>query len=216
MAIALFSLYILILFCLFVISIKKLEFVNTSMKYICLLGIITFVDESINTILKVSHFNKAPVYHFYNIIEFTLISYAFIFFVITKPSKIVLYAIPIVATCIGIGNLLFLQPLDVVNTNMLLVECVASIGMALYALYHVLNNDETFNIYKSPSFIIWSAILLLMTGTFFFWACFEFLLAPKSPYRMPLIIVQIIINIIVYISIAIALLIKPEKINNEQ
>jgi hypothetical protein len=215
MAITLFVIYLLILLGLFVISLRKMPQATPSMKFICWLGMLTFVDELINVTLKLLHISKFAIYHFYNILELILIAYAFVHFVVARPGKVLLAGIAGGCIALGVVNMIFFQPLNVINTNMLMVECVLCIGMALYALFYIMKNDTTFNIYESPDFILWSAILLLMTGTFFFWACFKFLLNDDSPYRMMLIIIQISINIIVYFSIAVALLIKPKKARNE-
>ncbi|MBC7553626.1 MAG: hypothetical protein H7257_06565 [Taibaiella sp.] len=215
MLIAILYFYYAVLLSLCYISVRAYKRMQASLKFVCILGVLTFVNEMVSAVLGYYSISKAYGYHFYNIVELALIAYAFVFYTNKKPGKGLLISISFGSIMLGGINMAFLQPINKVNTNMLMVECVLSIGMALAALFHLLKNDTTFNIYRSPNFIFWSAILLLMTGTFFFWACFEFLIQSNSKYKLPLIVIQVIINIVAYISIAVALLIKQEKTQNE-
>jgi len=212
MAITLLILYYGILLICFVVSLLRYKFYDNALKIVSALMIITFLNELISLVVSYVFKTKSFIFHFYNIIELTLYIYYFINFIYEKPKKWSLPIAFLISAVLGIGNLVFYQPLHKLNTNMLMIECTICIFMSLYALFVLFKSDKILNIYDSH-LLIWSSILILMTGTFFFWAGFETLVQQHPTYKMPLYEIQSYINITAYAGICAGLLLSPKKVN---
>lgn len=179
-------------------------------KLILLLLIITLISESIGLILILLKKSKFPLYHFFVPVEILL--YTIYFILLIKPYNNLRYilASSIFWPLAGMLNMIFLQPMHKLNSNMLIIENVVVVAMALYALYKILLNDKIVNVLNYPHFWVWTFSLIYECYAFFFWALFESLIR-RSPYRMVIIDSQDIINIALYVAICFSFFLYPKK-----
>lgn len=146
---------------------------------------------------------KAPVYHFFSIAELFLISLYFIYSLSLAYKRWHIALIALVCLTLGLSNLYFFQPLLRYNTNMLMIECVLIIAMALFALFRILLRDDLVKIFQYPHFKIWIALLVLWTSTFFFWALLSYLREKNPAYYSVIATGQVLINLFFYSYIAL-------------
>src|SRR5690606_13108066 len=130
--------------------------------------------------------------------ELALTAYFFLYSTTIRARTWLLIVIALASIVLGIGNLLLFQPIMTYNTNMLMIECILTIGMALYALFDMMKKDEIIDILNHPHFRIWTALLILWTGTFFFWAFLSYLKNNNKQVYILLSVVQASLNILVY------------------
>jgi hypothetical protein len=211
----LFCIYLGILSLCSFIGIRNFKYFAVDIRIICMLIIITFIEESLNLVISEIGYIKAPIYHFYSIIE---ISFTTSFFLKSiKVKKILFYSVIslIFWSAIGIGNIVFLQPISVINTNMLVIESISIIIMAQFALYKMFLNDNIVGIIKYPSFWIWAMFLIYWSCLFFFWG-FLNLFHDKKYHKFNVMVYEYeeIINIIVYLGIGLTFLFYPKKPSN--
>jgi hypothetical protein len=205
--------YDLILFACFFIAIMEYKVYEKTLRIVCWLLIITFLYEMLILCIHPYLKSKSYAFHLFIILDLTMYVYYFLFFIFERVSKLVLVLVPLGCILIELLNLTFFQPWNTLNTNTLMFECVICIGMSLYALFALLKS-ETVKISYYPYFIIWSSILVLMTGTFFFWACygiFKPLIKANESYKNLLCFIQLTINILSYSGICAGLLLYSKK-----
>jgi hypothetical protein len=165
-----FLFYILTLTVSVGIGVVKNVFHSKGLRLVWLLLALTVLSELLARVVTSNV--RYCLYHLYSTYELILIT---LFFVLTvRPNLYRRLLIPAAIFWISICALnLFLQPITALNTNILLVECVAIIFMSLTAMYVMLMDDSISQMLTYPSFWIWSSFLFLWCATFFFWALFN-------------------------------------------
>ncbi len=208
----LWYLYLLILILNVLIGLVKLKFFDNATKILLLLLFIATVNESFCRLLMAFNLYYQPCYHIYSVLELTLTTVYFLYTIGIKSAYKYTRTIFFVCFCIGITNLYF-QPLTIINTNVLVIECLVIIPMAHFAFYKMLLNDSIINIFQHPHFWFWSAFLLLWTSTFFFWAFLDHLMITK--YKVIVSYCQILMNLATYLITGLTLLYYPKQIHDE-
>jgi hypothetical protein len=183
---------------------------STPFKILTMYLSMTLLSEVIGRILVYLMKTSAPVYHFFNVVDY--ISYASIFYLVIDSlliRKIILYAfLPVL--CLIILNSLVVQKITVFPSNYLLVSCGINIPLSLIFFRQMLNYPETINIFKQSLFWFNCAVLIYFTVTFLDWSCYNYLL--RRGFNMQLISSFIyVVNIIYYIMLGGSLI-----LNNKQ
>lgn len=190
--------YLIILGVDVTIGLLKYNILDRPLRVMFWMLFFCLVSEIVSSFLYTRIHTKAPVYHFFSIVELTTLTYYFLFIIKAKPPKWLLVFIPAVSILLGLSNLLFFQPLRVYNTNMLLIESVVISGMALYALFVIMKRDEILDLISYPHFRISIAVLILWTATFFFWAFLSYLKKSSPDYYRIVALGQSMLNIATY------------------
>lgn len=201
MAQALFYICLLIFFIDSIIGFIHRQSMDKATKIFHLLIVTSLVSEIIGAIVEAKLQTKAPVYHIFSIVELFLYLLFFLQTIQLKVKGFIILFLAAASCTLGLGNLYFFQPLKEYNTNMLMIECLLIICMALYSLYKLFLRESLIDVVHHPHFRIWVAILILWSSTFFFWAFLNYLRQQKSTYYEYIEIGQILINIAVYIYI---------------
>ncbi len=209
------------LYCLCLISILLATLIGVirykqysySMKIIVWGLIITFLSEIAGYIAINTHKYELryTFYHFYDIIESVITTSYFIFaFKPVNPIKLMKIN-ALIWPVIGIYNMLFLQPINVLNTNMLMVESFVFISLSLFSIYIIIRQDKVENIFKFPHF--WMAVLYLISWstTFFFWAFVNSLYKGEWKYSDVATYLQSIIEGLFYLGTAATLYLYNRK-----
>lgn len=161
---------------------------------------------------KTQHYSYRPVvYHFSCVFRIMLVTTYFI--KLLQPSggaRLIVINI-FFWLVIGSLNIIFLQPLHVLNTNMVMLECFSVITMSLYSVYWMVKNDRQEAIFINAHFWIAVLWLVLFSSTFFFWAFIKILYKNHWSYMNIVLCLQGVVNIIVYSGIAFVLFFYPKK-----
>lgn len=206
----LFYFYLIIIFLSILIGIVNYSKYDLAIKTILWLLVITLVNEIATRLYK-----KEPIYHIFTIFEFSFIYYYFLKTVLVKYYKWIFLFVIILWIVLCVLNMIFLQPFNHLNSNMITLEGFITIGMSLYALYKILINDKIESIITYPHFWFWAFFLVYFSCTFFFWPCIRVLYRNKSIYYNFVIYSQIIINILIYTGIGIILQLYPKMVRND-
>ncbi|MCB0699994.1 MAG: hypothetical protein H6551_08720 [Chitinophagales bacterium] len=154
---------------------------------------------------------RYAIFHFYSIVEISLILAFFTYALkIQKPLKIIGFG-TVVFVIISIVNIIFLQPLDTLNTNIILLEGFTIISLSLYSIYHKLKSNFAINMFIVPDVQVSILFLLSWCGTFFFWSFIKILYSKKWNYIEPVLDGHMILNIFFYTGIAAVFYFYPKK-----
>ena len=184
-------------------------------RFICILLATTLVSEIVSRYFAYHYNNNNAVFHFFNVIELYLISIFFFKSILLRHFKVALICITVIYPLLGILNALFLQPLDVLNSNFIVLESFIVMAMALYSLYRILINEKIHTIQSHPQFWFWVCLLIYFSATFFFWPIIKILYVQKRNYYLA-IYMQIVINIIAYSGIGSTLFFYRKMNRNAQ
>lgn len=209
-----FYLYLIELLILIVVGFGIHKKFDKALRFFYYLLVLTLFSEGISIYFEIEYKTKAPVYHFYSILELFLISLYFLYSVFPRPRISIVFFSGLFCAILGLGNLYFFQPLITYNTNMLMIECVLIIAMALFALFKIMQQDEIVNVFSHPHFQIWIALLFLWTSTFFFWAFLDYLKKENLGYYEIIATGQTLINLFIYgyfVSVFLKLKNSPDK-----
>jgi len=157
---------------------------DTALRFIVILLILTLVSEAASYILvkSESYGLRYTVFHVYNILQLLLITQFFIYAIKPYHYRKLIIAASALCPLIGILNIIYLQPIDKLNTNMLMFESFAINSMALYFIYHTIKNTGTRNIFKDIHVRIALLLLIMWSSTFFFWAFISVLFIGQWQY----------------------------------
>lgn len=204
--------YVLLLACV-IAGIAKYRFFDRAMRIVVLMLSIGLLTE-LTAYAAVRMDNiplKGAVYHVYSIIEMVFISAFFIALIKPCHHRKWMFANIIVWPVLGVLNIIFLQPLDGLNTNFLMLESFSIISMSLYFIYWSLKKNSIANIFKSAYFWMAIAWLVYWSGTFFFWAFITILYSDMWPYINEAITALGVLVIITYSAFLLIFLLYPKN-----
>ena len=196
-----------------IIGLLRFRYLDKPLRVVWGLLVISSVSEMVSYIaLETGNvFIKGVVYHIYSIIEIVLITWFFLLRIKPHHYRLLLLINFVGWPIVGVLNMLFLQPVDGLNTNMLMLESFVIITMCLYFIYWLLKNDVVHNIFGYSHFwvsIIW---LLLWSGTFFFWAFIRVLYSDEWPYLQTAVLLQGILLVITYCGFGLVFFLYPNN-----
>jgi hypothetical protein len=154
---------------------------------------------------------KGGIYHCYSIVEIVLVTLFFLEAV--KPyrhGKLKIIAV-VLWPVAGILNVMLLQPVISLNTNILMLESFSIITMSLYLIYWLLKKNSNENIVKNPHFQLAIVWLVYWSGTFFFWGFIKVLYSDRLPYLNTAITLQSILLLVTYIGFLLIFLFYPKN-----
>lgn len=178
---------------------------------VCLLVLTIIGDLTARWYGHVHQNKKTPVFHFYNIAEMLLIATYYILLIWKRKKLWYIILSIIVFSALGLLNIIYLQPLNRLNSNFLILESFFTIAFSLYSLYRILLDDDIIKVLRFPHFWISALLLLLASGSFFFWTVVIQILKDHRHYLLFAENTQMIINIIVYLGIGLSFLLYHKK-----
>lgn len=189
---------------------------DKSLHVILYLLMLTTVSEVLSYILlkNEKHIVRYGLFHCFNILQLIIICMFFIFTAKPVYQKRLVILTCIVCPCIGILNIVYLQPIHIINSNMLMFESFVITTLCLYLIYHKLKTDKQSNIFSSPYVQIAILFLISWSSTFFFWAFIEILYDTEWEYSYIIMHSHTILNILVYAGIAAVFFFHPKKTNS--
>ncbi len=197
-----------------VYGVMRYKRLDNAMRIVVILLAITSISELYDFIaVKTKNvFIKDVLSDVYTIIEVVLITSFFL-----KINNIRNYRRKVVLSTLiwltlSIVNIAFLQPLNVLNSDILVLESFGIITMSLYSIYRMLKNDMVQNIFLNPYF--WMSVIWLVewSCTFFFWAFLKVFYRNHWPYLYLLLDMNIMINLVANVGIMAVLFYYPKMI----
>lgn len=193
-----------------VIGILRYESSDRGVRILTILFIVTVISEVLCYISLIQGHYKTrySLFHFYSIFQGGLLSGYFL--EVTKPYHHGKYLIATILfwPLIGVLNIIYLQPLDALNSNMLLTESLVFITLSLLFIYKSLKGD---GVTITSHFIISLTMLVFWSSTLLFWATIKILYRNHWKYTDQIMYAQAIVNIIAYLSIALTIFYHTKK-----
>ena len=139
----LFATYASVLFFAWIVSILRWKLLSKADRWICLLLLLTIIQESIAYYLQVRFHNNYITYHIYTPIELAVICLYFDRSLKFKRPYRIGLIVAATALVISIINTAFYQPYDKINSYFLLIEGCVVIGFCLLSFYRIIIQDDT-------------------------------------------------------------------------
>lgn len=199
-------------------AVVKYKQLDNALRSIAILLMLTVLSESVSYILMgLNEYNfRNVVYHLFSMVQLILISVFFIINIKPNNSRKLIWGAVVTSIATGTLNIIFLQPICTMNSNMLMFESFAIITMTLYYIYRRIKIGVVVNMFKHAHFIISLLLLLLWSGSFFFWAFISVLYDEGWAYTTTVTNIHLIINIIVYLGIGLTILYtNRQKLNHD-
>lgn len=154
------------------------------------------------------------IYDIFAVVEFCLFSW--FFYLIIHNQKIKKLILPLVIIFILFSlSLYFFLPGDASFSSILVgVESVSIIAMCIYYFFDQLKLPNTFVIYSSINFWVVIAFLIYLSGTFFLYIYADSMINDKE-FIQQYILINSSFNILKSILLSIAMLMKPNQIDNQ-
>ena len=203
-----FSVYLCVLIIGSIAGFRNWSTLSVACRWICGLLLITFISESTAEYFRVTIRNNLFVYHFYNPVEIFMISMYFNESIPAFKKRNAGLWIGIFGAAASVGNTLFLQQLNAVNSNHLLFECFAIIAMSVFAFYRMYKNED--ELIRNPHFWITSLLMFYYSITFFHWGMDAFFATVLRPYHISFLYVLWTANLLSYAGIAVVFMLIPK------
>ncbi|MBX2906340.1 MAG: hypothetical protein KF744_09905 [Taibaiella sp.] len=154
---------------------------------------------------------KTATSHIYSVVEAIILSTYFTY--VNRPYRSSRYHIvAIIAWSVaGILNVAFLQPLEGLNSNIILLESFYFVTMSLYSIYIILKNASITELRYHPYFRIAIICLVTWSCTLFFWATIKILYRNHWTYIQSVMDAQAIISTLSYLAIGVTLFFYPKN-----
>jgi len=202
----LFDIYLIILTLCVFIGVLSYRLFDRETKLIFYLILLSFVSEFLTKLVE-----KEIIYHFIALFYIIIITLYFLYTVKSKHKKQLFVANAVLWVFFEIINCVFFEPLTELNSNILSLISFVIILQSLFALYKILSDDSIVKLFSYVHFWFWTFFLLLWSCTFFFWAYIKILNKTGWIYLDTVLILQICLNIIVYLSMGFVLFFYPKK-----
>ena len=207
---SLIYLYLAVLWLGSIIGVFFFKKVSNSLKLIIFLLVLTCVTETVQRLLKVQHINGAFLYHLYSVFEGSILAIFLMRLVLARKSHRLELMVVAGWIVVGISNVIYLQPLAVFNSNVLLLESISLTILSATAIYQLTIKEDN----HTPSFIVAATLLAYWSSGFFFWGYYELIYNKHWRYVDAVRVVQVSINILTYAFLGFAVLADGRKSHN--
>lgn len=205
---AIFSAYLVVLSVCVVVSYVAYKRLDSKARIISLLVTLTLLCEILSVFSGKTSYGKDIVYHFYSIAELFLTTLYFLYCL--KPARIgALTVWAAILSALAGGLNMKVQPLNTLNSNMLIFESVCIIGMSLFSLYSILLDEKITSVTRLPQFWVFTGFLFYWSYTFFFWVFFIVLIKDQHT-RLILLALQGFANMLLYMLVALSFVLQPK------
>ncbi len=168
------------------------------------------ITELLSAILRAYALPTYPGFHMYALLEYGFLVQIFGRVYDAGRWGIIIRYSWIPMLIFGILNLIIWQPLNTPNTNVIAVSGLIMITLSLGFLFSTLNRMRYRRIEKSALFWINVGVLLYFTSTLVMFVFLNGLVTVPVTYKIDILVLNIIFNIIHYLCFNIALWMKAE------
>jgi hypothetical protein len=165
-------------------------------------------------LFKIAHLPLFFIYDIFAVVEFCLFSWFFYLIIYNKKIKRFVIAVIIIFLIFSASLYIFIPDNSSFSSLIAGVESVLIIAMCIYYFFDQLNQPNTLMIYSSINFWITISFLIYLAGTFFLYIYADSMLS-NPVFRKQYYIINFSFNILKNVLLGIAMLMKPDK-NNDQ
>ena len=165
-------------------------------------------------LFKIAHLPLFFIYDIFAVVEFCLFSWFFYLIIFNAKIKRLILPVVILFCIFSISLYIFLPESTSFSSIIAGVESVLIIAMCIYYFFDQLKESNTLLIYSSINFWIIISFLIYLSGTFFLYIYSDSMLNNKA-FLKEYIIINSSFIILKGILLAIAMLMKPDKNNNQ-
>ena len=158
-----------------VCSVYRFNKIDAASKILTVLICCAFINESAASYLAKRYHNNLPLYAIYSFVEYGFLCLYFNNVIDVFIKKNIGIYIGIVGIILGIGNLIFVQHLNSINSYFLLFEGLSVIGMSLFAFFRLLLKNDSLNLYKYHHFWFISILVFFWCVTFLSWGLYYYI-----------------------------------------
>src|SRR5579872_3553381 len=189
------------------IGIVRYKNLDTAMCMIVMLLILSFVDElgSYMAVIHGKYTARYIIFHIYGILQAFLFTAYFIYAIKPFRHRMMIAFSALFWPAIGMLNIMFLQPFNELNSNMMMAESCSFTTLSLYYMYYLLKDERIENIFSFPHFWMTFIILISWSSSIFFWAFIQILYLSQWQHIVVVFYAQAALNILVYVSMAAVL-----------
>ena len=187
----------------------RYQFLDKGGRIILLLLAVTLINEIAVASFMWADLNRTRIYHFFSPVELSLLSWYFFVTTVRGGQKFIPWLVTLYCAAAA-GNILFVQSIEDLNKNYIIMESFLVITMSLYALFKILINEQIALPFCYNHFWFWSLLLLYFSVTFFFWLCIGIFYAEKSPFFAVANYLHIAANLVMYSGFALVIYLQPK------
>jgi hypothetical protein len=154
---------------------------------------------------------KNIIYYIYGIVEILMANYYFIILLNPKNKKLAYWLCTTIWLGINALNAILLKGYGSLNTNIIMLESLNIITLSLYAIYCMLKDSASDNIFRHTHFWMATSWVVYWSITFFFWAFIKILYKNHWQYMGPVLTGQVIVTIIIYAGTGLLMLLNNKK-----
>ena len=199
--------YILIGLCLFIGMVRFKKLSNTQ-RLLFWLILATVITETVSEVLWRKEMNNFPVFHFYAIIEFSLIFTIYYRALYPSFSNKFLYWTLGGFLGFAIFNALFLQSLFTANSNVTTLSSVILVVLSLLYFYKTLKDSKLIHLEKSIMFWVSTGVLIYFSSSLVLFTFGNLLVSESISDTMSIWVVHVCFNIFYYSLLSIALWVR--------
>lgn len=208
--------YYCTLFVAVIYSILRFKKLDKGGKYICAFIWLGLLYESIGWTAAVEFKNNLPVYAIGNILELGLISLYFNSAVRKLKKHNIGIVIAISGATLGIINMVFLQPINKLNSNFVFLECVVVVCLCLFSIFQMLIiTDEKVELKREFHFWIACTLLFYQCASLGNWGILGYITEFLPDKLIFWDIAIVLINMITYLSLIILLYYYPKLMRTD-
>lgn len=196
--------------CVGLFRLKRMEKSLYSIFWLC---VVTFLLESVGTILWLTKTSNLWLGHIHTIVEFTLLANAFRVALRGFIKPYIIPAIITLFTLLAISNTLFLQGFKFNNSNIKIIEAILLIAFALVFFYKIERDLIVIRLEKHSMFWVSCAVLVYFSSSIFIFLYSNYLLLYSQELGIQLWFIHALFFILFNIMLAVSLWIIPRSLN---
>lgn len=207
-----FIIYICFLTLIFIVGLVRFRHSDTPLRIMTLLMGTTICSEFTGHYTAIHYKNNMPVYHLYAPVLLFLIAMFYNYSLPFFRKKRIGYWVGIAGILLALLDIRFLEPLDTLNTNFMLLTGVCIIAMALYSFYYLYTDSTVTDLKTNPLFWISLAFLFYWCSTFVGWALLKVLIMVKKKEELTVVYDGLwLINLLTYLAIGSVFMLKQKN-----
>ena len=154
--------------------------------------------------------NNLPLYSLYCLLEFGLLSLYFNRVIDVFAKDNIGIHIGITGIVIGILDIVFFEHLGSYNTYFLFFEDLMVMGMSLFALFRLMLNDDSRNLFHYPHFWFICIFVFFWSITFLNWGLYDYIDVQMHSSIWKIDCALMVIGIVTYSSFGVVFLLYPK------
>jgi len=165
-------------------------------------------------LFQIAHLRPFFLYDIFDVVEFCLFSWFYYLIIYDKKFKKIIVPLAVSFFLFSISFNIF-HPENTSFSSMVAgVEAVLIIAMCIYYFFDQLKQPNSLMIYSSINFWIIISFLIYLSGTFFLNIYADSMITDKA-FIKQYIIINSSFNILKNVLLSVAMLMKPDKVNNQ-